>query len=41
MNVFNKVICRCYQFCFRLVMPILPYRSESMIMPNYEELYNI
>lgn len=30
MNVFKKVFCRCYQFCFRIAMPILPYRQPKI-----------
>lgn len=41
MNVFKKVFCRCYQFCFRLVMPILPYRRPIIYnsVSELEELF--
>ena len=41
MKVFKKVFCRCYQFCFRLVMPILPYRRPIIYnsVSELEELF--
>lgn len=41
MNVFKKIFCRCYQFCFRLVMPILPYRRPVIYnrVSDLEELF--
>lgn len=40
MNVFKKVFCRCYQFCFRVVQPILPYR-EPKIYSSVKELNDL
>ena len=40
MNVFKKVFCRCYQFCFRIVQPILPYR-EPKIYSSVKELNDL
>lgn len=41
MNFFRKIFCRCYQFCFRLVMPILPYRRPIIYnsVSELEELF--
>ena len=31
MNIFEKSFCRIYQFCFKLAIPLLPYRQPKMI----------
>ncbi len=31
MNLFIKIGCRAYQFCFRLAIPVLPYRDPEII----------
>lgn len=30
MNVLKKVFCRSYQFCFRVAMPLMPYRRPKL-----------
>ena len=37
MNIFYKIYCRIYQFIFRLLMPLLPFR-EPKVLDNNEEL---
>lgn len=29
MNIFFKMFCRTYQFCFKVAMPVLPYREPK------------
>ena len=29
MNVFKKLFCRAYQFCFRMALPLLPYKRPK------------
>ncbi len=36
MNVFQKIYCRTFQFCFKVALPFLPYR-EPAILNNFEE----
>lgn len=31
MNIIRKLYCRTYQACFRLVLPVLPYRKPTLI----------
>lgn len=31
MNIFKKIYCRVFQFCFKIAIPILPYRSPEAI----------
>lgn len=31
MNVFKKVFCRIYQKCFRILIPLLPYRQPKIL----------
>lgn len=31
MNVFKKVYCRVYQTCFRIAIPVLPYRDPKVL----------
>lgn len=39
MNIFKKIYCRIYQTCFKLAIPLLPYRSPKII--ELENLNNI
>ena len=39
MNVFKKIYARIYQFCFKLAIPFLPYKSPKII--NLNELNEI
>lgn len=36
MNIFQKIYCRTFQFCFRAALPLLPYR-EPAIIKNVQE----
>ncbi len=40
MNIFKKAFCRVYQFCFRVAIPILPYR-EPEIHRDISDIPNI
>lgn len=40
MNRIKKIYCRIFQFCFRVVLPVLPYR-EPEILTNMEELGHV
>lgn len=31
MNIFSKSFCRVYQLCFRIAMPVLPYREPKIL----------
>ncbi len=31
MNIFKKIYCRTFQICFRIALPILPYREPELI----------
>ncbi len=31
MNTFKKIYCRIFQSCFKLVIPILPYRTPEIL----------
>ena len=31
MNVFKKIYCRAFQFCFKVAIPILPYRKPELL----------
>ncbi len=31
MNVFKKIYCRVFQFCFKVAIPILPYRKPELL----------
>ena len=31
MNVFKKIYCRAFQFCFKAAIPILPYRKPELL----------
>ena len=31
MNILFKIYCRTYQLCFKLALPILPYRDPKII----------
>ena len=31
MNIFKKIYCRVFQLCFKIAIPILPYRSPKAI----------
>ncbi len=31
MNIFRKVYCRTFQFCFRVALPFLPYREPQIL----------
>ena len=37
MNILKKFYCRAFQICFRLALPILPYR-EPKLLKNYNDL---
>ena len=37
MNIFYKAYCRIYQFCFKLALPLLPYR-KPIILDSEEEI---
>ena len=39
MNILKKIYCRIYQTCFKLAIPLLPYRSPKII--ELENLNNI
>ncbi len=30
MNPFSRLFCRGYQICFRLALPLLPYRQPEL-----------
>lgn len=36
MNPFKKMYCRAFQFCFKMVLPVLPYREPKILedMPH-------
>lgn len=34
MNIFNKIYCRVFQGCFRLILPLLPYRKPQVYESN-------
>ena len=38
MNIFKKIYCRTYQFCFRVALPLLPYRQPKILESNEEVL---
>jgi len=38
MNIFKKIYCRVYQFCFRVALPLLPYRQPKILETNDEVL---
>ncbi len=40
MNIISKAYCRIFQFCFHLVLPILPYR-EPKIYKNVEDIVKL
>lgn len=31
MNTFKKIYCRIFQKCFKLVIPVLPYRTPKIL----------
>lgn len=31
MNIFIKIFCRTFQICFRILLPVLPYREPELI----------
>ena len=31
MNIFKKIYCRIFQNCFKLVIPVLPYRTPEIL----------
>lgn len=37
MNILKKFYCRAFQICFRVALPILPYR-EPKLLKNYNDL---
>ncbi len=41
MNPFYKFYCRAFQFCFRVALPVLPYREPQILqdMPNVATLF--
>lgn len=40
MNILKKLYCRTFQLCFRIALPILPYR-EPKILENTEQIAKI
>lgn len=36
MNILKKIYCRSYQFAFRCVLPVLPYRQPTRLNSNKE-----
>ncbi len=40
MNIFKKIYCRAYQFGFRILLPILPYRQPK-ILKSYQEIVDV
>ena len=34
MNIFKKLYCRTYQFVFKALLPILPYREPELLKNN-------
>lgn len=40
MNIFYKAFCRIYQFCFKLALPVLPYR-KPVILDSEEEIVDV
>ena len=38
MNIFKKIYCRAYQLCFRIALPLLPYRQPKILKTNNEVL---
>lgn len=40
MNIFKKVYCRVFQFCFKVALPILPYR-EPEILERMSHIANV
>lgn len=40
MNIFKKVYCRVFQFCFKVALPILPYR-EPEILEGMSHIANV
>lgn len=31
MNILKKVYCRVFQFCFKVALPVLPYREPEIL----------
>ena len=31
MNILKKIYCRIFQTCFRIALPVLPYREPELI----------
>ena len=40
MNIFNKIYCRTFQFCFKVALPVLPY-TEPEIINSMKDLANL
>lgn len=40
MNIFKKLYCRIYQFVFKALLPVLPYR-EPKLLHSYEEIIGV
>ena len=36
MNLFEKLYCRMFQFCFRVLLPMLPYRDPEVLVSEAE-----
>lgn len=36
MNIFKKIYCRTYQFVFKAILPILPYREPKILNDNQD-----
>ena len=40
MNIFKKIYCRTFQFCFRIALPLLPYRQPEILEKN-DDVINV
>ena len=40
MNIVEKMYCRVFQFCFRAVLPLLPYR-DPMVLASEEDIVTV
>lgn len=40
MNIIKKIYCRIFQFCFKIVLPFLPYRNP-IILNEMDEIPNV
>ncbi len=40
MNFFKKIYCRLYQFCFKIILPFLPYKKPG-ILTTEKDIINV